>query len=330
MKLAIVHNQPVREGETNWESSVDILAQIEAIEASLLELKQNVVRIPFTRDLAGFFQQIREQKISGVINLCESVDDDPLLIGHPAAVLELMGVAFTGSTARALIISTDKLLSKKLLQASSIRTPSYFYYDGGKAPQSLDLIFPLIMKPRWQDASIGIDQESVILNSKGIHQTLEQFHARYGPLIVEEYLDGREFNISLMGYPLTRTMPLAEIDFNGYPADLHRLVGYRAKWDESSVEYRTTRRIFPDNLPVSLARNIRRIARECFQLFDLQDYGRVDIRLDSRGRVHVLEINANPCLSPDAGFAAAAAKSGLSYTDMIRDFLVFLKERSDK
>jgi len=323
LKVGIIHNEPIPAGEPNWESSADVLAQVEAIEASLGELGIPCTRIPFSRDLAAFVTAVQEEGIALAFNLCESVDDDPLLIGHPAAVLELLRIPFTGSSAMALLLSTDKLTVKRLLAASGIRTPAFFIYEGGEVLRPGGLNFPLIMKPRFQDASIGIEQESVVRSSKGFLARLEELHARYGSILVEEYVEGREFNVSLFGYPKPKVMPLAEIDFSGFPADLHRIVSYKAKWDEESIEYHNTVRCFPDNLPESLQRAMRRTARDSFALFGLRDYARVDLRLDALGRLNILEVNANPCLSPDAGFAAAVAESKMSYTEMIGEFIRF-------
>ena len=326
MKIAIIHNQPIPKGEPNWESSADVMAQVEAIGDALAELRHQQIRIPFTRDLAGFANRLKEAGATGAFNLCESVDDDPLLIGHPAAVLELIGLPFTGSSSQALAVSTDKVLVKRVMDAAGIPTPRYFLYDDDN--QTLpELNFPLLMKPRWQDASIGIDQESIIRAPVKMREALAAWRKSYGPLLVEEYIEGREFNLSLMGYPTPRVMPLAEIDFSTFPAELYRIVGYRAKWDESSIEYRTTPRTFPDNLPGDLVREMQRVAYECFRVFGLRDYGRVDLRLDELGRINVLEPNANPCLSPDAGFTAAAAEDGLDYTGMIRELVKMLAMR---
>ncbi|HSH12495.1 MAG TPA: hypothetical protein VLA15_02060 [Desulfurivibrionaceae bacterium] len=329
MTIGIIHNQPIPKGEANWESSLDVMVQVEAISAALAELGQPHAAIPFDRDLVTFVTRLRQAEIDLVFNLCESVDDDRLLIGHPAAVLELLGLPFTGSPAMALTVSTDKVLVKRAMQATGIPTPGFFLYEGGTVNLPSDLAFPLLMKPRWQDASIGIDQESLLHSPVGIEAALAGHFQSFGPLVVEEYLAGREFNVSLLGYPDPRVLPLAEIDFTGFPADLCRIVGYRAKWDEASPEYRSTNRVFPE-LPPDLAGELRRVAAACFHLFDLRDYGRVDLRLDGRGRAQVLELNANPCLSPDAGFPAAAAAGGLGYTALVNELLTLASKRKGK
>jgi D-alanine-D-alanine ligase len=169
----------------------------------------------------------------------------------------------------------------------------------------------------------------MVTSTKGLREKLLDFHGRYGPILVEEYLPGREFNISLCGYPVPRVMPAAEIDFSDFPAELFPIVGYRAKWDSQAPEYHTTRRVFPHHLSPSLLWGIRQVAKECFDLFGLRDYGRVDLRIDERGRPCVLEVNANPCLSPDSGFPAAVAQTGIQYRDMVRDLLHFCAKRGE-
>jgi D-alanine-D-alanine ligase len=167
----------------------------------------------------------------------------------------------------------------------------------------------------------------VITKPEQLLSTLRRFYDIYGPILVEEYIVGREFNISLFGFPSPEIMPLAEIDFSSFPDDLHRIVGYKAKWNPESFEYQETRRIFPDNLPWNFASRMASVALECFHLFDLRDYGRVDLRLNADNTINVLEVNANPCLSPDAGFCAAVAENQISYTRMVSDFVGFLTSR---
>ena len=116
-------------------------------------------------------------------------------------------------------------------------------------------------------------------------------------------------------------MPLAEIDFSEFPADLHRIVSYKGKWDEESFEYNHSPRCFPNNLPAPVQQAMRNMAQECFTLFALRDYARVDLRLNQKGELYILEINANPCLSPDGGFAAAVAENKMNYTEMVGEFI---------
>lgn len=330
MKIAVVYNMPMEAGNANWESSRDVLQQVQAVESALQDLDIPQVSLPFTRDLGNFFDSVRREGVEGIVNLCESVDEDARLAGHPAAVFELLGLPFTGSGALALMLSTDKLLAKRQMRAAGIRTPDFRTFDGGALAEISDFPLPALIKPQFEDASIGIDQESVVHTKKQLKERLPEFYKRYGPLLLEQYVEGREFNISLFGYPTARVLPMAEIDFSAFPKELHRIVGYRAKWDAEAFEFHNTPRTFPQNLPFSLERNLRRVAAQAFKLFMLRDYGRIDLRVDELGKIYVLEANANPCLSPDAGFIAAAGQCGLGFKDIVREFVGFLGTRLKK
>ena len=306
---------------------MDIIMQVEAVEKALNSLKYPSVRIPFTRDLESFMQKMKAENIDVVFNLCETVDEDPRLAWHPAAVLELLGIPFSGSPSAALMLTTDKLMAKRLMTANGPRTPCYMAYVGQETFNTGMLRFPVIIKPRFGDASIGIDQESIFEDEIKLRLGLKDFHKCFGPLLVEEYIAGREFNISLLGYPKAKPLPTAEIDFSAFPEKLYPIVGYRAKWDKNSFEYNHTPRVFPDDLPRALQDRLTDTALKCFNLFQLRDYGRVDVRVDDRGALFVLEVNANPCLSPDAGFAAASSKTGMRYVDMVNRILDFTLQR---
>lgn len=319
---------PAAPENTFSEASADVLIQADAIETVLRESGHTPRRIPFTKDVRNAVQRLTEENVEVVFNLCETVDEDPALVAHPAAVFELLGIPFSGSPSLALALTTDKVVTKRILEGCGINTPKCVLYKGGTRCESTVLRFPVIVKPRYQDASIGIDQDSVFADKTELDKNLERMFLQHGDLLVEEYIDGREFNISLFGYPTPRVLPLAEIDFTGFPDGLHRIVGYRAKWDTSSLEYRHTHRRFPRGIPASLRLDMERTALACFRVFMLRDYGRVDLRVDRDGKVHVLEINANCCLSPDAGFPAALRQAGVDYRDMVNQLLHFILQRS--
>jgi D-alanine-D-alanine ligase len=325
--IAIVHNEPIGPTGDFSEASSDVLDQVNAVEQSLVKLGRRAIRIPFTRDVGAFVKTVEERKIRYAFNLSETVEEDPGLVGHPAAVMDLLAVSYTGSPLWTLAITTDKVLTKHVLMAQKISTPRYEAYDGAVPTGVMGLRFPVIVKPRCQDASIGIDQDSVFLDQRRLRKELPGFRERFGPLIVEEFISGREFNISLFGYPLARVLPVAEICFDDFPGELHPIVGYRAKWEKDSFEYGHTPRIFPKDLPEALNREIQDTAIRCFRSFGLRDYGRVDIRVDTGGHVYVLEVNANPCISPDAGFPASLAEGGVPYDGFVGSLLGFAEER---
>ena len=232
------------QGSDNWEASADVLTQVEAIEEALAFFGHIPKRLVFTRDAGAFLEKMRLMEIDAVFNLCETVDEDPALCWHPAAVLELQGMPFSGSPSQALMMTADKAVAKQLLLANRIATPGFRLCDGSEAFDPSGLRFPVIVKPRFEDASIGIDQESIFETPETLSEGIESFKARFGSILVEEFVDGREFNVSLFGYPKVRVLPLAEIDFSAFPEDMYRIVGYRAKWDRGSFEYDHTPRGF--------------------------------------------------------------------------------------
>ncbi len=326
--IGLIHNVPVPVGHPFSEASRDILAQVDAVEEALNDLGHSPIRIPFTRDVSGFIRNVREARLGMAVNLCETLDDDPRFVGHPAAILELLELPFSGSPTFALMLTTDKVMSKRLLRAKGIETPDYVIYDNKGEFDFRLLRYPVIVKPVLQDASIGIDQGSIFKDARALDREITEFFDRFGTLLVEEYVAGREFNVSVFGYPSPRVLPIAEIDFSGFPKELFPIVGYRAKWDCSSFEYYHTPRKFERGLCHALQQRIEKTAIECFYLLMLRDYGRVDMRVNDQGQIYVLEVNANPCLSPDAGFAAAVQQVGMSYTDMVEMLVEFVEKRA--
>jgi len=326
--IGIMHNVPVDSGRPFSEASTDVLTQVHAVGEAFYALGHPWEAVPFSKDFRPVMDRIARDDFSLMINLCESVDEDARLCGHPAAMLEMLKTPFSGSPAMAMMLTTDKLLSKRLLTASRLTTPGYVFYDGKRPLRTSALAYPVIVKPRFEDASIGIDQDAVFECEEDLRIGIPDFFERFGDLIVEEYIAGREFNVSLFGYPEALLLPPAEIDFSAFPDGLYPIVGYRAKWDKSSFEYHHTPRRFAADLPAGLLAAIQDAASFCFQFFMLRDYGRVDMRVDGAGKIHVLEVNANPCLSPDAGLAAAAEKAGWSYVQLIERLLSFVIQRT--
>ncbi|OQX09382.1 MAG: hypothetical protein BWK76_22275 [Desulfobulbaceae bacterium A2] len=327
MRTAILYNEPLPEDAPGWEASRDVLTQVAAFEKALARLGHQSLRLPFDGRPGLLLAAIDRSAPTLICNLCETINEDPLLAGHPAALLDLAGLPYTGSGPQALMLSTDKAAAKRIMRGAAIPTADFFLYDQTDMPLPSGRNFPCIAKPQYQDASIGIDQEAVFADNASLATGLERLLRRHGPLLVEEFLPGREFNVAVLGYPQLRLLPLAEIDFSGFPADLFPLVDYAAKWDEASPQFAGTRRGFPTDLPQPLRDEVAGVVQRCCQVFGLRDYARVDLRLDRRGQVQVLEVNANPCLNPDAGFAAAAAQAGLAYHELVAELLACAQQR---
>ncbi len=222
----------------------------------------------------------------------------------------------TGNPSDAMFLTTQKPLAKRLMQKLDIPTPQW--WEASEA-FTLDPHSQYIVKPSREDASIGIDEENVFLGSNpGI---LDKFRNKWGThFFIEEFIKGREFNISVLGGPNgPEVLAPAEMQFLDFPDDKPTIMGYSAKWNEDTFAYHHTQRTF--DLPESdepLIQEISKICRECWSAFHLRGFARVDFRVDKNNRPYVLEINANPCISPDSGFYNAALRSGYTFTQVVQ------------
>jgi D-alanine-D-alanine ligase len=250
-----------------------------------------------------------ERKPRLVVNLVESIDGRGQLIHVVPALLESLGVPFTGCSASALGVTSDKVLAKQQLLRAGVPTPAAFGADADDGPW--------IVKSVWEHASLGIDDSSVVRGAAGVPRVFETRRAELGgDWFAERFVPGRELNVALIAADAgMRVLPVAEIRFEGFPVEKPAIVGYAAKWHTDSFEYRNTVRSFA--VERELAARAERLARDCWELFGLTGYARVDLRVDANGAPWVLEVNANPCLSPDAGFAAALATAGIEYRTAI-------------
>ena len=182
---------------------------------------------------------------------------------------------------------------------------------------------PWLVKSAWEHASVGLDEDSVLQEAdrENLLAEMERRRASLGGVcLAEAFIDGREFNLSVLaGENGPEVLPPAEIRFDAYPPGKVRVVGYRSKWEEGSFEFNHTPRSF--RFPATdapLLAHLKALALKCWQLFDLRGYARVDFRIDGEGRPWILEVNANPCISPDAGFQAAAGEAGLGFPETLR------------
>jgi D-alanine-D-alanine ligase len=265
-------------------------------------------RLAVGRDLHAVADRLRDHRPDVVFNLVESVGGQPRMEAAMAWVLEWLELPYTGSPPEAMSAGLDKAHAKALLRAAGIPTPG-----AG---------FPAIVKPRWQDASHGIGPESVVQDSEAAAARVAYVRSRYlQDAIVEEFIEGREFNLSLLGPPESPTLlPPSEIDFSAFTPGRPRVVGFEAKWTEDSPDYRGTTPFFPALEPEVLG-VLRGAATGAYTAIGLRDYGRVDIRLHPSRGPYVVDVNPNPDLSLDAGVARAAAHAGTSYSRLVCDLV---------
>lgn len=297
----------------------DVLVEVAAASRMLVSLGYAPVGVPLTLDLEAARRRLIALKPAFVFNLVESVEGQGRLIHLGPALLDSLGLPYTGAAHDAMFLTSKKTQTKRLLAASGLPTAPWWEppADLSAAPGQGEPAFagPYIVKSVWEHASIGIAEDSITGDPKKLASILRRRQRRFGgDWFVEKFIDGREFNIAMLGGPAGPTvLPPAEMTFVGFPAGKPRIVDYEAKWHEDSFAYNNTVRRFdfgPED--TVLLDRLREISLGCWAAFGLNGYIRIDYRVDAAGNPYVLELNANPCLSPDAGFAAAAARAGLS------------------
>ena len=300
----------------------DVLVQVGAVAEAISALGRQSQTLSVDLNLEALRTEFIARRPPLVFNLVESLGGSDRLAPLAAVLLEDLGISFTGSGADALYVAGSKRLTKQRLMAHGLPTPDAFFYDEPHSSDNAGASFAAgryLLKAEHEHASFAMD-DAALLDAESMDEliaALAERERRHGkPFFAERYIEGREFNVSLLersdGTP--EVLPVAEISFDSFPPDKPRIVGYAAKWNEESGEYQETPRRFefPERDDALLA-SLRSLAERVWQILHLRGYARVDFRVDEGGAPWILEANANPCLSPDAGFAAALAHAGISY-----------------
>ena len=334
MRIALLYNEV--DGHSDDAAVSDVLIQRDAVSAALSRLGHETTFIECTLDLDSVQARLNEAKPDVVFNLVESLGGSDRMMAAATLLLESTSLPFTGAGTLAIVTSGDKLRTKKILLENGIATPAVYdrqrkqWHDGSQAVPAPEMF---IVKSVYEHASLALDDHCVSRWTSDAHaqSCLRTLERRTGkPAMAEAYIEGREFNLSVLERQSTiDVLAPAEIEFLDYPVGKPRIVGYAAKWEETSFEYGCTPRTFrfcEDDQPLLL--HLQALAKRCFRLLGLSGYARVDFRTTCfpDGGSHqplpvVLEINANPCLSPDAGFAAALAETEISYEEAIQALL---------
>jgi D-alanine-D-alanine ligase len=309
-KAVILINEISSEANSD---ELDVLDQACLVEDALAEMGFETERLFLNLDLKDCLRKIRIANPDFVFNLVETVDGKSSLAHLAPSLLESYSISFTGCGSESMFITTNKLLTKQFLTSYGIPTP--LWNEGAiNAPGDKKLIY----KPVSEEASVGINDKSVVIAYFG--QVLPGNNIPEGiDFFVEEYIHGREFNISVIeGINGPEVLPPAEILFTDYPPDKPQIVGYSAKWDEDSFEYNNTPRSFEfSKEDEDLISRLKDISIKCWNDFGLKGYARIDFRIDENALAYVIEINANPCIAPDSGFIAACRFAGMDDKDII-------------
>jgi len=293
----------------------DTLCEVEAVSTALRKLGYRTRATALSLDIGRAASELISAGPAFVFNLVESVEARGRYIAVGPLLLEDLGLPYTGCKANAITATSNKAYAKSIMSLAGLPTPPW--QEATAAVRRCTLKPPFILKPKWEHASVGLEEDAILFDRRLLRKRLRGLRPQ--DYFLEAFVEGREFNISLLGdEEKTEVLPLAEIDFSKFGPGKPRIVGYKAKWEKDSFEYANTPRVFDfPNSDRALLRELNRLSIATWKAFCLSGYARVDFRVDRQNRPWILEVNANPCISPDAGFAAAAAQSGLSYTKMV-------------
>jgi D-alanine-D-alanine ligase len=257
-----------------------------------------------------------------VFNLAESFGGNDTADYCIAAYLELIDKRITGSGSHGLLYGQDKANAKKILEFHGIHTPVFARSYRGRLDFSHDLEFPVIVKPAREDGSIGIEFSSVVSSIRELMERIDWLHANFdSPVLIEEYVEGREMYVGVIGNDNPEALPVIELDLSKLPEGRPRIAGAEVKWGKGTRAYRDTKSAVAEGLPDETAALLQQTAVGVFQSLELRDYARIDMRLRPDGRVAVIEANPNPWLASKAEFAMAARKAGRTYTQTIEEIV---------
>ena len=318
----------------------------EQVEQVLSRHGHEVKRLAAEHKIRDLASQIMKDDSDLIFNLCESLGGISQYEQHVAALLEVLDKKFTGAGSIGLTLAQDKELSKKIFQFHGIRYPKFSCMDAGKVEWSDELNFPLFVKPLNEDASIGIDSGSIVHNVKELMERISYIQTEFSaPALIEEYIEGREIYIGVLGNDKPEALPILEWDFSKMPKGTPRIASSEAKWDEESV-YKDAPELFPGDIPEPVYAKMQEAAIQAFKSLKLRDYGRIDMRLRhvvketepepkeeetvanlESWEFYVIEANPNPYLDKKSELAMAARKHELKYPELIEKIVELAMER---
>jgi len=314
MRILVLHSDVAPDAPAD---ELDTLYSAASVAEALEKHGHQAPQAAFAPDMAFLKGLLDKHKPDIVFNVVESVFGAGIYSSLAPAMLDRLGVPYTGATAAHFAATTDKPFGKNVLRVGGVVTPNWVV---GPDWDGLDPGAKYIVKAADEDSSVGIDDNSVVQGSEVRARAgycRQKFGGRW---FAEQYVDGREFNIAIMaGEDGPRVFPLAEMCFNTeWPHGKPKLVSFAAKWEEGTFDYNGSQRQFGCEMAEpALGNALIETTKKIWSLFSLRGYARVDYRVDANGTPWALEINPNCCISPDAGFAAAAEEAGIPYDELI-------------
>lgn len=288
------------------------------LETTLQRLGHEAQRLVVDDGIEPLVVRLNNARPDLVFNLAEAYRGLGAHESNVAGLLSLMGLRYTGSGPVGLLLAGDKTLTKKILGFHGIKIPEFATLTRGAVGWADDVAFPLIVKPTYEDGSVGIDATSVVKDVRELLEKVDQMQRDYGEtVLVEQFIEGREFYVGVLGNQEPRALPVIELDFSRFPAGRPRVASWDAKWERETAEYGGTTSVFPTDLPEGLVQDMQRVARQAFQALQLHDYGRIDLRVSDNGEIYILEVNPNCYLEKTAEFARAAGRDGFDYDELV-------------
>ncbi len=329
MHLCILYNRDhdLLEEDPGREAREDVTRVAQALQEALEAGGHRVDLLGVEKDPFSFVATIRKTVPALVLNLCESVAADSRGEMAIPAMLDLLGVPYTGSGPLALGLSLHKDKAKEILRARGVSTPAFAAFHSGQEALRSDLPLPAIVKPSREDASVGVDFDSVVHTREELARVVDKVVTAFAqPAIAEAYIEGREIYVPLLGNQPRTALPLSEIQFGRAFEGRPNIVSYRAKWESESDEWKDSPSV-GCTLPPELEAKVVACAQSAFDALGCQDYGRVDLRLTQSGEPYVIDVNPNCDLHPAAGFAKAAGRAGMDYPELARRLVEIAFER---
>jgi D-alanine-D-alanine ligase len=328
MRVAIIYNEPYPSRyDTAGEAKavLGVLNAVAAVHQALLELDYYAVRVPLTPPLERARKKLNSLDADLVFNLFEGFCGCPETESDVPDVLSELGMPFTGCPGTAIRLALDKAKAKVMLKAAGIPTPDFQLLN---PPLHLfHLNYPCIVKPRGEDASHGLSPGSVVDDFAALERQVSLISNSYGGgALVEEFIDGREFNTTVLGNSRSTMLPASEIVYS-LPYEMPRILTFAAKWEPDSPYFQGTKVVCPARTEAREGKNISETALAAFHLLDCQGYARVDMRMDKEGQLNVIEVNPNPDISPDAGAARQAEAAGMTYARFVRRIVQLALEK---
>src|SRR5918999_1815764 len=263
-----------------------------------------------------------------IFNLSESFGGNDTADYNIAAYLELVGRRFTGAGSHGLMLAQDKSVAKKIFAFHRIATPVFARSFRGRLAFSHELHFPVIVKPMREDGSIGIEFNAVVSSIKELMERIDWLHEQFdSPILIEEYVEGREMYVGVLGNEDAEALPVIELDLSNLPEGMPKIAAAEVKWAKGTRAYRDTKSIVPTDLSEDVTSLLQQTAISAYQALELRDYGRVDMRLKPDGTVAVIEVNPNPWLASRAELAQAARKAGRTYNQLIEEIVTLAMAR---